>query len=266
MDWAKLWVGLRRGNAAYWKGAGLPVGISFLVIFVLILSGIVSSVVDDFRFRHLSASEHLQLALSACGAKTVNSLIRCASPDEAKLQLGAIPADASEYQQATSLRSAIEQGEAQQADEARRGDYKRYQANMSGAAHDPFTCATSTENKPVVSFDGGTHWWADDGRCQTRLQKGKDANAETSSYWSTTLRVDTDMDSFWLPDEERICQTYPDDKGRVSVVACNSTGNHRDHNIPVKFWGGTERNTVSNWRCRREKDLLRDEFVCRAVD
>jgi len=24
--------------------------------------------------------------------------------------------------------------------------------------------------------------------------------------------------------------------------------------IPVRFWGGVDRNTVSNWKCRREKD------------
>jgi len=81
-------------------------------------------------------------------------------------------------------------------------------------------------------------------------------------YWPTTLRVDTDMDSFWLKDEERTCQTYPDEKGRVAVVACNLTGSHRDHNIPVKFWGGVDRGVVSDWKCRREED----NFVCRATD
>jgi len=138
--------------------------------------------------------------------------------------------------------------------------------NIRGEAHDSFTCATSTENKPIVSFDGGGSWWVDDGRCAQRLQKAKDNDAEISSYLSTTIRVDTDMDSFWLPDEERICQSYPDDKGKVSVIGCNPTGTHRDHNIPVKFWGGVERNTTSDWKCRREKDLLSDEFVCRAID
>lgn len=81
-------------------------------------------------------------------------------------------------------------------------------------------------------------------------------------YWSTTLRVDTDMDSFWLKDEERTCQTYPDEKGRVAVVACNPTGSHRDRNIPVKFWGGVDRGVFSSWKCRREGD----DFVCRAID
>jgi hypothetical protein len=113
-----------------------------------------------------------------------------------------------------------------------------------------------------MSFDNGNNWWKDDGRCAEQLQKARDSNAQGYSYWSTTLRVDTDMDSSWLADEERTCQTYPDDKGKVSVVGCNATGSHRDHNIPVKFWGGVERNTVSDWKCRREGD----EFVCRAID
>ena len=60
---------------------------------------------------------------------------------------------------------------------------------------------------------------------------------ELSSYWPTTVRVDTDMDSFWLVNEERMCKTYPDDKGRVSVVSCKPSDSYKDHNIPVKFWG-----------------------------
>ena len=85
---------------------------------------------------------------------------------------------------------------------------------------------------------------------------------ENLSYWPTTIRVDTDMDSFWLPDEERTCQTHPNDNGRIAVVACNPSGSHRDHNIPVTFWGDPDRNTVSDWKCRRESD----KFVCRAID
>jgi hypothetical protein len=143
--------------------------------------------------------------------------------------------------------------------------FDQMQKNSTGQAHDNFTCANSTEGKPIMSFDNA-HWWVDDGRCRARQQESRDADAEISSYVSKTLRVDTDMDSFWLPDEERTCQSYPDDKGKVSMVACNPTGSHRDHNIPVRFWGGVERNTVSNWKCRREKNLLSDEFVCRAID
>ena len=116
-----------------------------------------------------------------------------------------------------------------------------------------------------MSFDDAD-WWVDDGRCRARQQKSRDADAETSSYLPSIIRVDTDMDSFWLPDEERTCQSYPDDNGKVSMVACNPTGSHRDHNIPVRFWGGVKRNTVSNWKCRRQKDFLSDEFVCRAIE
>ena len=69
-----------------------------------------------------------------------------------------------------------------------------------------------------------------------------------------------------LSDEERICQTYPDSKGRVSTVKCSATGDGATRNIPVDFWGGVNRNAVSNWKCRREKSLLDDRFVCRAID
>jgi hypothetical protein len=80
-----------------------------------------------------------------------------------------------------------------------------------------------------------------------------------NSYWPTTIRVDTDMDSFWLLNEERVCQTHPGDKGRVSVVSCNAIGSHRDHNIPVRFWGSVDRNIVSSWKSRGESD----EFNCK---
>jgi hypothetical protein len=32
------------------------------------------------------------------------------------------------------------------------------------------------------------------------------------------------------------------------------------------FCGGVDRGTISDWKCRREKDVLVDRFVCRAVD
>jgi len=159
--------------------------------------------------------------------------------------------------------------------------------NVAGEAHEDFTCGTSSENAPIMSFDHGHYWWPDDGRCaaeqegttrgklraqqvqqqleeQTRQEEQRkiDEDAELYSYWPTTIRVDTDMDSFWLPNEERTCQTNPDDKGRVAIVACSANTSHRDHNIPVKFWGGVDRNRISDWKCRRESD----EFVCRAID
>ncbi len=148
---------------------------------------------------------------------------------------------------------------------ARDESYSRAQLNFAGGANDPYDCSISTENQTIVSFDHGKFWWKDDGRCAEQEQKKRDEDAKTHSYWSTTIRVDTDMDSSWLPDEERTCQTYPDLKGRVSVVHCDATANAR-HNIPVEFWGGVNRNTTSDWKCRREKDLLSDQFVCRAID
>ena len=152
--------------------------------------------------------------------------------------------------------------------------------NVLGQAHDQFICGTSRDNSPIISFDYGHYWWSDDGRCAAQQQRQRearekvdeqrrqeeqskrDSEAESYSYWPTTIRVDTDMDSFWLVNEERTCQTYPDDKGRVAVVSCNTSGSHKDHNIPVKFWGGVDRNTVSDWKCRRESD----QFVCRAIN
>ena len=93
-------------------------------------------------------------------------------------------------------------------------------------------------------------------------QEARDEEARVYSYWPSTLRVDADMDSFWLNHEERICQTHPDEHGRIGVVSCDPTRDHQEHNIPVRFWGGVERNIVSDWKCRREGD----DFVCRAID
>lgn len=193
------------------------------------------------------------------------------------------------------LQQQEQQLEQQQALEGKRA-WEQALRNFHGEASDPFQCSISAGNQPIVTFDNGLHWWTDeDDLCatetQTRrdeitrlreaqeaaaeeqeakaaadLQEQRDANAKLSSYWPTTLRVDTDMDSSWLPSEERTCQTYPDDKGKIAVVACNATGSHRNHNIPVEFWGGVDRNTISDWRCRREKNLLDDKFVCRAID
>ncbi|MGB9104319.1 MAG: hypothetical protein WCC59_06160, partial [Terriglobales bacterium] len=93
-------------------------------------------------------------------------------------------------------------------------------------------------------------------------QEQRDQAAWIHSYWPTTIRVDTDMDSFWLHDEERTCTTLPDDKGTVARVICNTSASHGKHNIPVKFWGGVDRKRMSDWKCRREGD----GFVCRAIN
>jgi hypothetical protein len=153
----------------------------------------------------------------------------------------------------------------QKPDDAEQSSREQMQRNLQGLAHDGFLCGTSAENLPIVSFDNGNFWWKDDGRCATREQAGRDQDARLSSYWPTKVRVDTDMNASWLADEERSCITTPDEKGRVSVVVCDAKS--RDtHNIPVTFWGGVDRNTVSDWKCRREKSILSDTFVCRAVD
>jgi hypothetical protein len=121
-----------------------------------------------------------------------------------------------------------------------------------------YTYAMSTTGKTIISFDAGASWRWDDGPCQMQ----RDRQAELWSYWPTTLRVDANMDPFWLPNEERICQSYPNDKGRVSLVSCPASESRSTHNIPIRFWGGVDRGITSDWECRREGD----EFACRAVN
>ena len=99
------------------------------------------------------------------------------------------------------------------------------------------------------------------GQQSLSVQQAKDKDAELSSYWPTTLRVDTDMNSSWLDQEERACLSEPDENGRIAAVISDGTrGNN--HNIAVRFWGGVERGIISDWKCRREGD----RFVCRATD
>jgi hypothetical protein len=185
------------------------------------------------------------------------------------------------------------------ADEVRRkASAQKAHINFKGIAHDPFTCSVLNDAS-FVSFDSGETWWTDeDGRCAASLkldleaaqlkrseevqreeaeeqrrraevaqeaQKARDSDAEIHSYWSTTVRVDTDMNSSWLADEERVCQTYPDEHGRVATVRCDADAGSI-HNIPVAFWGGVDRNTISEWKCRRQKGVLSDSFVCRAIN
>lgn len=54
--------------------------------------------------------------------------------------------------------------------------------------------------------------------------------------------------------------------GKVATVLCNGFESHGNHNIPVKFWDGVDRDTISEWKCSREKSLLSAEFVCRATN
>jgi len=241
------------------------------LFFAIVVTSVVSAV-EEFAFNHTSAAGHLKRARAACGISDGVDATNCADPDQAFRQLWAIPKSSEEYGVAAAFLTSLQQQHvrltaesAAKSDQLKNYAFAQMQENFNGQSHDPFKCANSTENKPIVSFDGGNSWWKDDGRCAEQLQKTRDSNAQGYSYWSTTLRVNTDIDSSWLADEERTCQTYPDDKGKVAAVACNATGT-LDHNIPIKFWGGVERNTTSHWKCRREKSLLSDEFVCRAVD
>ena len=156
------------------------------------------------------------------------------------------------------------QTQASSADQSSDESWDQVQRNSQNLAQDPFVCNTSIEGKPILSFDHGLHWWTDDGRCAVvikRKQKKKDEDAQVYSFWPTTIRVETNIDSSWLHNEERTCETHPDDGGRVSTVICG-TDSGRRHNIPIKFWGSIERNTVSDWRCRNESN----DFVCRAVN
>jgi len=249
-----------------------------------------------------SPAEHLRLAQDACLTKYGNVCADPASATSHLNKIprdAAEYGEAHKLLEAIQLQKQTEQTDAERqrqylaakdaertrlANQTQQESFEQMQRNFSGTAHEGFQCSISTEGTAVVSFDNGHYWWSDDGRCAGEVQKRqaaeqqqrqneqravfereqrqRDDNAQLSSYWPTTLRVDTDMDSFWLNNEERTCQTSPDDKGRVARVTCSGNASHQDHSIPVKFWGGVDRNTVSDWKCRREGD----EFVCRAID
>jgi hypothetical protein len=289
---------LKRGLSAFNKATPPNVKL-FLVLFAscvaLFVLVVVSDWYDNYKAAHLSSADQLERAEAIC-PKVGRSAFACSSadPDNAISHLGKIPKGAPEYGQAAEMTSSLRAwqqllqkrlGEAlaeqhRIANQSNEEASQQYLRNTAGEARDRFECGTSMESTPIMSFDYKHHWWADDGRCAAQEeaqqqakqeaerqqreaeQKKLDEDAQLESYWPTTLRVDTDMDSFWFNDEERTCQTYPDSKGRVAVVACNAGGTHRDRNIPVRFWGGVDRNTISNWRCRRESD----QFVCKALD
>jgi hypothetical protein len=270
----------------------------FLIV-VMIVWATLSDAYSAYEFDHLSSAEHLRLAQEACHSKQYGTI--CVDSAEALPHLNKISRDAPEYVEAAKLMDMIRIQEQnaeereRQAAAARQAELVRLanqseeesreqmQGNMAGSAHDSYRCSVSAASTTVVSFDNGHYWWPDDGRCaaeekraqaaeqqkqneqaaaRERAQRYRDEEAEVSSYWPTTLRVNTDMDSFWLNNEERTCQTFPDDKGRITRVTCSENASHQVHSIPVKFWGGVDRNTVSNWNCRREGD----EFVCRSID
>jgi hypothetical protein len=267
--------------------------ITGLPLLVMVLGEELPAQYALYKFNHLSSAEHFRLAEQICHIKQPGDVCYTGDPREAVMHLEKISSAAPEYRVAVTLLGTIRQQENQEAERKQQTAEKEYAdrihkasqseqdsraqwlRNIQGLAHDSYQCGTSWEKTPIVSFDSH-YWYADDGRCASVVQKQQqeeesklqnerkraDEVAQLHSYWPTTLRVDTDMDSFWLDNEERTCQTYPNSKGRVSVVACNASGSHRDHNIPVEFWGGVDRNTVSDWKCRRESN----SFVCRAVN
>lgn len=228
----------------------------------------------NYKFKRLSSAEHLKAAQDICHTKVFADDCTGGSPGEAAKHLYAIPASASERKDALDLLTIIKRKELSKESEPANSDQnesastsQNSERNFTCSRGYPKSCAKGEDDgpcafRPIMSFNNGTSWEWDDGRCAAKEQKQRDEAAEMDSYWPTTLRVDTDMDSFWLNNEERTCQTYPDNKGHVAVVACNASGSHRDHNIPVRFWGGVDRNVVSNWKCRREGE----DFVCRALD
>jgi hypothetical protein len=271
--------------------------ILFLIVVAFGVAGAIwesaTGAYSEYKFNQLPPAEHLRIAREACNVQKPEDSI-CMNPSAATSHLNRVSPESPEYGEASKLIEMIRRQEQAAAERQRQIDtaqetertrlanqtesesFQQMGRNVAGTAHDAYKCATSKAGVAIVSFDSGNFWWADDGRCaaeeqkkrneqqaaRDREQRQRDNDAQTSSYWPTTLRVETDMDSFWLNNEERACVTAPDEKGRVARVTCSSNGSHQDHSIPVKFWGGVDRNTVSDWKCRREAD----EFVCRAID
>jgi len=132
----------------------------------------------------------------------------CADRQAATKNLRAVPSTATESQEASSLLAQVSR---QIEDDAREQMIK----NFNGAARDPFRCDHSPiGNYDIVSFDDGRTWWKGDGRCAAQLHKKRDEDAGLSSYWSTTVRVDTDMNSSWLPTKSAFVRHTRTRKGR----------------------------------------------------
>jgi hypothetical protein len=292
-------IGARKvGFRAFWET--LPLSAKIIIPGIVCLFGLFAALLiqeriaeyrENYHLEHMTSALHLAEAKTLCRISEVGNSKCLAVPlANALYHLDKIPPSAPEHTEAAALAIVIQQQQAiidravaaaqsaatvrEKAPEPERlfedPRKAKLMRNVLGQAHDPYECSISTNSKDIMSFDSGQSWWLDDGRCaqerSTREQRERDNAAKLHSYWSTTIRVDTDMDPSWLPNEERTCQTQPDDKGKVAGVACNPSGSHREHNIPVTFWGGVERNTISDWKCRREKSFLTDEFVCRAID
>ena len=257
-----------RRLAAFWRRQPRTDRMGVTVVIFVALAFIPLAIQDarqQNEFNHLNPAQHFDQALNACGVATVQKVLTCKDPASASRHLAAIRDDSAESHDAATMKSALAAQTAELEKALRAQAYQRYSDNIAGIRSDPYQCSWSTADSPIISFDSGTNWWNDDGRCGLRLQKRRDEDAASSSYISTTLRVDTDMNASWLPDEQRTCSSLPGRDRKVVQVSCDSDAKPI-HNIPIKFWGGTERGTVSTWRCTRNKSLLDDEFVCRAID
>ena len=220
------------------RGASPPILYTFrrnaLILLTLVSVGVITATVEGltqayngYRFNHLSSAEHLRQAKDVCGPNVAGI---CADPDDALRHLAKIPTTASEYGEASKIAFSIQQQKQRNSEEAKQKaaeseEQSREQMlrNVQGVIHDNFSCRVLADNELIslppghaleepsiavaMSFDGGQHWWADDGRCaalpaevqaakQKAEQDQRDADAKLYSYWSTTVRVDTDMDSF----------------------------------------------------------------------
>ena len=129
--------------------------------------------------------------------------MNCPNAEFALRSISTIRSSDPEYGEAAKLRDAIPQYIIEARSNALNTSRQQMQRNFQGQASDTFLCSTSRSKEPIVSFDNGTYWWTDDGRCAQRLQKERDEKGKLHSYWPTTVRVDTDMNSFWLPDDEQ---------------------------------------------------------------
>jgi|SRR5450432_631471 hypothetical protein len=198
---------------------------------------VLSEAYDGFKFNHLSPAEHLRLAQEACRTAQYGGRGICADFATATPHLNKIPHDAPEYGDSYKLlevirlqqeaaaerqRQNLAKQEAERlrlANQTQQESYDQMERNVGGTSREPYRCATSTAGMQIFSFDNGHYWWADDGRCaaeelkrqaiaeqrqngqraaQERQQKQRDEDAQSSSYWPTTLRVETDMDSFFM--------------------------------------------------------------------
>ena len=150
---------------------------------------LIGAVHDAYKEVHMTPTDHLRKAKLLCPESQDRRGVFCQAyrQADAESELRAIRSTAPEYSEGNQLLSSI-----------KTSNRKQMEDNFSNVSHDIYRCAHSTEGKLIVSFDDGNSWWIDDGRCAARMESTRDREAESSSYWPTTLRVDTDMNSSWL--------------------------------------------------------------------